>query len=251
MNIIVKVFLAFLLCTKVLNAELDKNRLDLPDKGFSIIPPEGWEIDNSYPGLSLLMQIPKEPEVYQRTIQVMRFSGTKDISESTETEFAKILQERFSSSFGAQANYTIRSHAMIDLYEYVQGVVYYAAFLLNGKDMMHAHLLVSSNTHHYLLTYTDVKENIEGEGAELYRDIAWGSIISVRLDNPALSLFVKFKWLFILLIILGVSGVLYKSKGVVLKIFSFFRKKEDFESDLDSISLENSKKDKDDTFSDE
>jgi hypothetical protein len=57
---------------------------------------------------------------------------------------------------------------------------------MNGVEVMQAHLLASSATRHYVITYTDVAENFVKETAdEDYLGIAWSAMTSLQLPTKA------------------------------------------------------------------
>ena len=174
----------------------DGSRIFVKNKGFSIIPPLGWEIHTDYPNMSLLLQIPyKKGLAYQRTIQVMIFKGSRYIDDITSREFEKILIKKYSGMSQSITKYRVRNNLMTVIDDGREGILYYTEFLLEAKKMMQAHVLVSSDKHSYLLTYTDISAHFEGEKASKYLTKAWKSMISIRLagDPP-----VRFQKMFLM-----------------------------------------------------
>ncbi|MEZ4741230.1 MAG: hypothetical protein R3B45_02085 [Bdellovibrionota bacterium] len=164
----------------------DGSRVNMEEKGFSIIPPVGWEVHKSYPNTTLLMQIPFSKGLeYQRTIQIMRFNGAVPIDEITAEDFARIIERKYSHADGAISDYRMRDFIITKIADESQGILYYSEFMLQDSPLMQAHILLSSRTHRYLLTYTDLASHFEGELASEYLEKAWQSMVSIHLDSAA------------------------------------------------------------------
>ena len=179
----------------------DGSRINVKGKGFSIIPPAGWEIHTEFPNMSLLLQVPfKKGLVYQRTIQVMIIKGSSYIDDITRKKYEEILVRKFSRVTESIKNYRIRNHLLTKMSDGREGILYYAEFTLEERKMMQAHILVSSSKHSYLLTYTDLIEHFEGDESSKYLTKAWESMTSILLVGDAPVRFQKM-FLFGLLII--------------------------------------------------
>lgn len=167
-------------------------KLELKEGDFSIIPPDGWEVFKSHPSLTLLMQVPhNETLKYQRTIQVASFGGNKFIDEVTAREFESIIVSKFSQLTKSIEDYKIREHRVVDMEDGREGILFYTEFQLEGVSMMQAHILLSSSTRHYLMTYTDLADHFEKEEYSQYLNEAWSSMISVELAGGVGSTFLK------------------------------------------------------------
>jgi hypothetical protein len=71
-------------------------RIEIPDVGFSIVPPNGWMVHKNSHGSSLLFETPKVPnQSYQPTIQVMVFSKLRYIDAVTMKEYGDLIVEKF------------------------------------------------------------------------------------------------------------------------------------------------------------
>lgn len=164
----------------------DGSRIELPNKGFSIVPPVGWEVHRNYPGTTLLLQPSYNKKMaYQRTIQVMRFIDGIPIDDITGKKFEKIIESKFSRALGEIADYQMRNYMMTKMADGTDGLLYYSEFTMGGQLMMQAHILLSSATHHFLLTYTDIAAHFEGEAAGDYLMNAWQAMTSAQLDSKA------------------------------------------------------------------
>lgn len=161
----------------------DGTLMDFADSGFSIAPPEGWEVYRNYGGATLLMQVPHAPELqYQRAIQILRFSGPKFIDQPTADEFAEVIRKQVTASSGGIANFSIRNHMVVDLRPDLKGALYYTSFAFDTLELMQVHILVSSATHHYVMTYTDLAEHFESD-ANPNLTTSWRAMTSIELDS--------------------------------------------------------------------
>jgi hypothetical protein len=164
----------------------DGTRVTVESKGISIIPPKGWEVHLDYPNATLLLQVPYENGMaYQRTIQIMRIKGGLPIDEITGREFQKIIEQKYPKVEGSIADYRMRNHILTKVEDGTPCILFYSEFTLESYAMMQAHILVSSASHHYLLTYTDLAEHFEGEQASQFLTAAWESMVSIQLDTTA------------------------------------------------------------------
>ncbi len=204
------------------------DRIPLKGGDFSIAPPNGWEVFTNHPSLTLLMQIPHESSLkYQRTIQVASFGGKKYIDDVTAREFEKVIVNKFSQLTASIEGYEVREHRIVDMADGREGILFYTDFTLDGITMMQAHILVSSDVHHYLLTFTDIRDHFEKEEFSQYLNEAWSSMVSAELagamGSSVLSTLglTKFKR-FQTLILFGLGTV---CMIVFLIVFSLVRKK--------------------------
>ena len=155
----------------------------IKEKGFLITPPKGWELHRKSQGSSLLFQVPHSKEmIYQRTIQVMSFDGYQFMDEITANEFGKIITEKFSSSSSAVQDYRLRSHLPVDMADGTQGILYYTEFSIDNVPLMQLHILISSATHHFLMSFTDLAEHFE-QSDSIILETAFNSMTSATLDS--------------------------------------------------------------------
>ncbi|MGE0174862.1 MAG: hypothetical protein AB7T49_18870 [Oligoflexales bacterium] len=158
------------------------DRVFLEDKGFSIMPPVGWEVHKNIPGISLLFQVPKKGVKYQRTIQVVWGQETYVMDDYTAQDFAKTLIERRSKAYGNNG-YRLRNQLPITLEDGTKAFLYYTEFEYDTFPMMELHILISSATGHFLMTYTDLAKFFEEQGGNSMLDVAYNSMISAKLDS--------------------------------------------------------------------
>ncbi|MCX6118078.1 MAG: hypothetical protein NT027_11095 [Proteobacteria bacterium] len=189
----------------------DGSQLSLEGKGFKITPPIGWMVNRAIPRMSLFLQGPTKSEIeYPRNINVVRFPGPKVIDNVSGESFAQYLTINFPKSSPDIANYSVRNFQMTQLQDGRDVILYYTDYESNGKAMMQAHILASSETAHYLISYTDIAAHFDtDDSSSTYLPEAWGSMISVQLDSPNPQPMKSAGWLIGGLIGLGVLGIVF------------------------------------------
>ena len=169
----------------------DGSRITLREGDFSIIPPNGWEVYTQRPDLTLLAQPPMQNGMkYQRTLQVASFSDPRYIDAVTAKEFEEKIPRMFALSSQLVSDYRVRNQVPVDLSDGRKGLLFYTEFTIDRVNLMQAHILISSLNRHYLLTFTDLAEHFEGEGANQYLTEAWDSMVSSKLGSPTPQRFV-------------------------------------------------------------
>jgi hypothetical protein len=163
-------------------------RIVIEDKGFSIVPPVGWMIELEVPRVSLSMVALVPEGVYPSNINVIRFNGPMILNQQSAGKFAEKIIKDFPSTSPSIESYTLRDSQQIQLTDGRQSFLFYVDFISSGKRMMQAHVLTSSQTNHYLMTYTDLAENFEpnaeGMQAQVF-NAAWETLASLELDSPS------------------------------------------------------------------
>ncbi len=160
-------------------------RLVIREGEFSMNGPSGWNVFTKHPSLTLLMQAPKDPNLkYQRTIQVAAFTGPKFIDNVTAKEFEDIITQKFKTAMLGIEDFNLRNHSEVEMADGREGILFYSSFKINDVSLMQAHILVSSQDKHYLLTYTDVVEHFESDSSNQYLTEAWDAMISAELNSP-------------------------------------------------------------------
>lgn len=191
-------------------------RITIEGKGFSIVPPAGWIVQRDIHRVSLSLVLPVPEGKYPSNINVIRFPGSKLMNRETEESFGEKIVKDFPATSPTIESYSLRNSQQIDLADGRKAILYYTDFLGSGRKMMQAHILASSQSNHYLITYTDTAENFEanpeGVQPELF-SLAWGSLVSLELDSPNPTPSRELSW------ILGIVG------GIVISwfIFAFVR----------------------------
>ncbi len=187
----------------------DGTRIEIAERGFSLISPSGWEIVRDHPGITLMLRAPKAPKSnYQRTLQVTVLGGAQPIDEITAREY----EEKLVKDFGAATrsdDYRLRNYQFVETEDNQKAILFYTEFSLADVPLMQAHLLVSSKTRHYLVTFTDLAQGFDTEGLAPTLPEAWASMISIKTDTVAGGRFDTMIMLASILLVLGlvVGGV--------------------------------------------
>ncbi len=191
-------------------------RIVIDGKGFSIKPPVGWIVQRDVHRVSLALAAPVPEGQYPSNINVIRFSGAKIINQETAEKFAEKIIKDFPAASPTIDGYTLRNSQPIDLADGRKALMFYTDFLGSGRKMMQAHVLASSETNHYLITYTDAAENFEpnaeGVQSQVF-NLAWETLASLELDSPNPVPSQELTW------ILSIVGILV----IAWFVFSFIR----------------------------
>jgi len=157
----------------------------LNKKGLKITPPLGWTVQYNTSGNSLVFQAPeKRGSLFQRTIQVRFQKDPIPIDEYTMSQYADVIVEKLAKSSAAVEGYHIRNSLIIDMNDESKGILYYTGYKHDSVPMMQMHILISSATASFILSYTDLASNFEKEDSQNL-DEAYSSMISAELDSPA------------------------------------------------------------------
>ena len=157
----------------------------LNKKGLKITPPLGWAVQYNTSGNSLVFQAPeKKGSLFQRTIQVRFQKDPIPIDEYTMSQYADVIVEKLAKSSAAVEGYHIRNSLIIDMNDESKGILYYTGYKHDSIPMMQMHILISSATASFILSYTDLASNFEKEDSQNL-DEAYSSMISAELDSPA------------------------------------------------------------------
>ncbi len=212
--------------TQILNNKLSENekgieissgeRLQMPDKGFSIVPPNGWEVYRNYPNTTLLFQIPYQRGIgYQRTIQLLARTSPLYIDAFTGNEIIPKIVGLYSKISSSIKNYKVRNDLIVDLPSGMKALMFYTEFQIEDKNLMQLHVVVSSEKRHYILSYTDLAEHFEEGKDKTFLNEAWECLTSIELDSKVPNRF-------------GIPlNVIYILSGLLLLsiLFALFRKK--------------------------
>lgn len=196
----------------------DGSRISVDNKGFSIVAPEGWTVRRDLPRTSLYLQAPNRGDSeYIRNIGIVKFSGPKLINEITADEFSNYLVKNFPAASPEIVDYQLRNHQPVQMVDGREGILFYTDFKVRGRSMMQAHILVSSETHHYLVTYTDVADHFENpNGNTGFLAEAWEAMISIELNSPNPKPLEEAQNTFIYIgiaVILGIGFVVWRNRA--------------------------------------
>lgn len=164
----------------------DGKTVQVPEKGFSLIPPKLWEYRTDLPNLSLFAQAPKEKgNKYQRTIQVMVRNAPLSIDETTATQVEEELVKVFGQGASGVVNFHVRNHEIVELTNHSKGILYYTGLTLDGIELMQIHVLTSSDSRHYISTFTDLAEHFDKGSDSPVLMTAWEALSSIEVQGSA------------------------------------------------------------------
>lgn len=182
----------------------DGRRISLREGEISISTTKGWEVFTDIPGLTLLMRAPLDPLTrYQRTIQIASFSGARYMDEITAKEFEGLIVRKFSATSATIQKFRIRNYINVEMEDGRPGLLFYSEFSANDVNLMQAHVLVSTDRRHFLITYTDVASHFEGKEQGPYFEEAWTSIRSTQLRGA-----VPKRFHMTMTVLYGIGGVI-------------------------------------------
>lgn len=182
LSVVLWLFLAPLIVAKDDRFEISKGqKIEVPSKEFSMFAPLGWEIRKDISSTSLFLRVPyRSHDSYQRNIQVLSFKNSVYIDDISAQNFEKKILSRYTKSKSVQ-DFEMRDHSFVKLKNGMDAILYYSSFELGSLKMMQAHLLASSAKRHYLVTFTDLRDQFQ-EGSEVFK-AAWNSMTSLELTS--------------------------------------------------------------------
>ena len=164
----------------------DGSPVTLNDRGFSVTPPKGWEYRTDLPNLSLVLQAPKEKgQTYQKSIQVMVRNTPVAIDETTAVQFEAELTKVFGKSMTNVTDFHIRNHELVELTNGTKAILYYTGMNLDGFNLMQIHVVASSDTKHFIATYTDLAEFFDKGTDSPVLMTAWTALSSLQFSGAA------------------------------------------------------------------
>lgn len=195
--------------------------VEIPEAGFKIIPPAGWEVIPGGSGARLLFQAPKPADVpgvftLRPSMRVMMFDDAVPMDDATKDLYYKKIVEGNSNASAAISNYLIRSAEPIKLANGMNAFLYYAEYTHSTVPTMQMHVLVSTAHKHFIMTYTDLASVFESQGAGL--TTAYTSMQGVTLDSAPPERFTT-------MIYIGSGIVLVLLLLVIMRIVRGYRMK--------------------------
>jgi len=161
--------------------------IEIEEKGFNLTPPNGWSVNFNYPSTTLLLEAPdRKSDKYRRTIQVLSFSESRYMDELSSEEFALYISKNFSQASAMIQDFEMRDKVPVELNSNLSGYLYYTSFKIDETELMQMHVLISSATRHFLVTYTDLAVFFDTDiSSEVHLNEAWQVMSSIELDSPA------------------------------------------------------------------
>ena len=164
----------------------DGSPVTMKDRGFAITPPKGWEYRTDLPNLSMVLQAPKEKgQTYQKSIQVMVRNTPVAIDETTAVQFEAELTKVFGKSMTNVTDFHIRNHELVELTNGTKAILYYTGMTLDGFNLMQIHVVASSDTKHFIATYTDLAEFFDKGTDSPVLMTAWTALSSLQFNGAA------------------------------------------------------------------
>ena len=179
--------LFFTISSYTINYMSASNRIQLESKGFSIIPPKNWTVSKNSRGMSLLMMEPEQKHsLYRATIQVITSHSGMSMNDVNAKKIAKFISEEIPSRNNLMKGYRLRNYEPVNLNDGRKGYIYYSEFSIDNVNLMQMHLLISSATKHFLVTYTDLASYFDGDISTRDKlSTVWSSFSSIELDSKS------------------------------------------------------------------
>jgi hypothetical protein len=164
----------------------DGRPFEITDLGMQITPPAGWEMLTNSGSVSLVLQEPKAPveydkTMYQRNITVAAAHRASPIDEKRAAE----LKEQLATSFGKDglvSEFQVLEHKFFDYRGKNDGLLVYSSMKIGEEPMMQMHILVSGGEKQFLLTYTDLAARFSDQNDKGF-DTAWNSMVSIEVSG--------------------------------------------------------------------
>lgn len=206
-------FLALFKSRMVL-AQSEPSLTDMPvvsvaDLNFSVKAPSGWKVRQNYRGRTLVLEdtlvSQTQDATYNRNITVAVQSGPRPIDALEKDHLVQKLSEEFSK--GA-SDFQIIESRIIDYRSKSDAILVFSSFTRDGIPMRQMHIFTSGSEHTVLLTFTDLQDSFEAEGA---LNKAWVSMMSADLKGEAPHRY---------------DGLMYSGSGLALIVTAAFFSKQ-------------------------
>lgn len=166
----------------------DGSSFEINDLGMKINPPTGWEIITNTGSVSLLLQEPKGPveydkTMYQRNITVAASHRASPIDEKRADDLKSQLQASFGKDTSA-SDFQVLEHKFFDYRGKNDGLLVYSSLKIGEEPMMQMHILVSGGEKQFLLTYTDMASRFNDQVDKGF-ETAWNSMVSIEVSGQA------------------------------------------------------------------
>lgn len=117
---------------------------------------------------------------YKRNLIVMSFEGETYIDEISAKRFQGLVNTQYKKGLKSVTDYLTQEPEFVTLENGNEAILMYSSFSLNGQDLMHIHLVVSSMKRHFLVTYTDLHSHLSGENSESFQ-LAWNILSNISV----------------------------------------------------------------------
>ena len=172
--------------SKILFADtsvLNKPQIDISELNFSVKAPAGWKIRQHYRGKTLVFEDPlatnSKGVMYNRNITIAVQNEVRPI-DGLEVQH---LSQKLIQEFGRDvSDFDIIEARVIDYRSKGDAILVFSTFTQVQVPMRQMHIFTSASSNSVLLTYTDLQDSFEAEGA---MDKVWGSMMSAELSGEA------------------------------------------------------------------
>lgn len=182
--------------------------------GFQMAAIEGWTVEGAdgYDNIVFVNEKKEEGSRYAAKIQVTRLEGQIYLSdEEVVEEFKTKIQDTMVKT-GYVQGFSFFNQEKTVLSDGTEAALYYSSMKIKDIDVMQAHLVIPAEQHHFLLSYTDRTEFIDGDKSDKYYQKIWPVLYSfIPFDKqlPPKTFWEKWKiWFMIFGLILLTGGTL-------------------------------------------
>lgn len=141
--------------------------------------PTSWKIDKSKNDRLLAVESGVNT-TYKKNIAVRRFEGKIFIDDISAKRFSELVEIKYPMASNSIVNYRNQEPEYVTLENGSEAILIYSSFSMTGIDMMHMHLVVSTEMSHFLVTYTDLYESVSKEESESFQ-LAWNMLSNVKV----------------------------------------------------------------------
>lgn len=190
-----------------------EGRITIAPSEFSIIPPDEWVVRENVPGQSLVLEAPPtSDDNYRGTLQVRMATGPRFLDPVGIDDFKNELQEKLANEGGTLPDFTVRNSEIVTLDDSREALLVYTSFTFNQVEILQAHLLLSNEDNHAVVTYTDLEKRFESNAEGSPLATAWTAMTSANLPGTTPSRFAGSIQL------AALAGVLLVLGGILLSI---------------------------------
>ncbi len=155
----------------------------ISELNFSLKAPSGWKVRQNYRGKTLVFEDPLATNIgdtlYNRNITVAVQSGGVPIDGLQTERVTHKLMEEYSKGV---TDFQIIEARIIDYRTKGDAILVFSSFNIGTTPMRQMHIFTSGSDRNVLLSFTDLQEAFEVDGA-LNR--AWVSMMSAELSGEA------------------------------------------------------------------
>ena len=214
------------------------NRVYLQNRGFSIIPPEGWKTKSAQFTSMVFMEPKYKNAVYRASIQMSALVGGHHMDALSARKMATTISEKYARRNTLMEGYKLLNYEPIRLNDGRKGYIYYTEFSIRGTQLMQMLLYTSSASKHFIVTYTDQAKYFSGDFTSQKLQDVWNSFQSIQLDSPAPIYFYENKvTLSIIIGLILLLGIVYFIRRTMMssRLNKFNSDPSIYNSDIDLV----------------